>query len=47
LGLEKNADISVLWPSGLREELKGVVANQLIVIKEGSGIVAGQGWSKS
>jgi enediyne biosynthesis protein E4 len=47
LGPEKIADISIRWPSGLRQELKGVAANQLIVIKEGAGIVPGKGWSKS
>jgi hypothetical protein len=46
LGLEKSVDISIRWPSGLHEELKGVAADQLIVIKEGAGIVTGQGWSK-
>jgi enediyne biosynthesis protein E4 len=47
LGLEKSADITIRWPSGLREELKAVAADQLIVVKEGAGIVHGQGWSKS
>jgi enediyne biosynthesis protein E4 len=46
LGPEKTADISIRWPSGLREELKAVAADQLIVVKEGAGIVPGQGWSK-
>jgi len=47
LGLEKTADISIRWPSGAHEELKAVTADQLIVVKEGSGIVPGQGWSKA
>jgi enediyne biosynthesis protein E4 len=47
LGPEKTADISIRWPSGQHEDLKGVAADQLIVVKEGSGIVAGQGWSKA
>jgi hypothetical protein len=46
LGPEKSADIAIRWPSGLHEELKGVAADQLIVVKEGAGIVPGQGWSK-
>jgi hypothetical protein len=46
LGAEKTADISINWPSGAHEELKGVAADQLIVVKEGTGIVPGQGWSK-
>jgi enediyne biosynthesis protein E4 len=47
LGAEKTADVTIRWPNGLREELKGIAANQLIVVKEGSGIVPGQGWSKA
>ena len=46
LGSEKTADIAIRWPSGAHEELKGVSADQLIVVKEGTGIVAGSGWSK-
>jgi enediyne biosynthesis protein E4 len=47
LGAEKVADIEVRWPSGLQEKFKAVAADQLIVLKEGSGIVAGAGWSKA
>jgi hypothetical protein len=47
LGIEKSADISIRWPRGLREELKAVAADQLIVVKEGTGIIPGQGWSKA
>jgi hypothetical protein len=47
LGADKTADIIIRWPSGGHEELKAVVADQLIVVKEGSGIVTGQGWSKA
>ena len=46
LGPEKIADIDIRWPSGLQEKLKAVVADQLITVKEGTGIVAGAGWSK-
>jgi hypothetical protein len=46
LGPETIADIDIRWPSGLQEKLKAVPADQLIVIKEGTGIVAGAGWSK-
>jgi len=44
LGPEKTADISIRWPSGLKEELKAVVADQLIVVKEASGIIPSQGF---
>jgi enediyne biosynthesis protein E4 len=46
LGAEKTADLSIRWPNGTREEFKAVAADQLIVIKEGRGIVKDQGWSK-
>jgi len=46
LGAEKIVDIDVRWPSGLRERIKGVPADQLVVLKEGSGIVPGGGWKK-
>ena len=46
LGPEKSADIAIRWPSGLHEELKGIAADQLIVVKEGAGIIPDQGWSK-
>jgi enediyne biosynthesis protein E4 len=44
LGAEKTADVAIRWPSGLREELKDVAAGQLIVVKEGSGIVVAEPW---
>jgi hypothetical protein len=47
LGPEKAADIEIRWPSGLQEKFKGVAADQLLVLKEGSGIVPGAGWSKA
>lgn len=46
LGLEKFASVVIHWPSGHVEDLKEVAANQLIVVKEGAGIVPGQGWKR-
>jgi hypothetical protein len=40
LGPEISADLDIRWPSGLRETFKAVRANQIIVVKEGTGIVA-------
>ena len=45
LGAEKSADVEVHWPSGAVEKLKTVTADQLIVVKEGSGVQANAGWS--
>jgi len=39
LGGETSADLEIRWPSGLRQTLKGVEANQIVVVKEGMGIV--------
>ena len=40
LGRETSADLEIRWPSGLRETLKGVRADQIIVVKEGTGAIA-------
>jgi enediyne biosynthesis protein E4 len=40
LGDEKLADVDVQWPGGLRESFKNVGADQLVTIKEGSGVIA-------
>lgn len=37
LGPEASADLEIRWPSGLREMVKGVRANQILVFKEGTG----------
>jgi hypothetical protein len=39
LGAETATDLEIRLPSGLRETLKGVQANQIVVVKEGMGIV--------
>jgi hypothetical protein len=46
LGDETGADIEIRWPSGLQEKFKAVAADQMIVIKEGAGVLAGAGWSR-
>jgi hypothetical protein len=46
LGAVKTADVEIRWPSGARENFKAVAANQLIVVKEETGIVPGAGWAK-
>jgi len=39
LGATAVVDLDIRWPSGAKESLKNVAANQLIVVKEGLGIV--------
>jgi hypothetical protein len=46
LGGSVSVDIEVCWPNGLHEQLRNVGANQLITLREGSGIVS-KGWARS
>ncbi|HLJ39873.1 MAG TPA: CRTAC1 family protein [Candidatus Acidoferrales bacterium] len=43
LGAETTTDIEVIWPNGFRERFKAIAANQLVTIKEGAGILPGNG----
>ncbi|HEV2304177.1 MAG TPA: CRTAC1 family protein [Candidatus Acidoferrales bacterium] len=43
LGAETTADVQVFWPNGLKERFKAIAANQLVTIKEGVGILPGNG----
>jgi hypothetical protein len=44
LGPAASADLEILWPNGNRENITNVQANQLVVIREGAGIVRGDRW---
>jgi len=46
LGIEKRADVAIWWPSGVVEHFQNLAADQLVVIKEMSGVVPGGGWSR-
>ena len=46
LGKDAKADLDIEWPSGLKQRLAGVPANQLITVEEGKGIVARTGVAK-
>jgi enediyne biosynthesis protein E4 len=46
LGREKTADVAVRWPNGLEEKFKSVPADQLLVLKEGAGVLPGADWSR-
>jgi hypothetical protein len=39
LGDEKIAQIEIRWPNGLQESITNVAANQLVIIKEGAGVI--------
>jgi enediyne biosynthesis protein E4 len=47
LGEAMSADIDVFWPNGLHEKFKGVAANQLLTLREGTGPVPGKGSPKA
>jgi hypothetical protein len=46
LGQAVIADVEIIWPSGQRDSLKQVSANQLITVREGTGVIPSRGWSK-
>lgn len=50
LGAEKTADVEVRWPLGGTDTLKAVAADQLVTIREGSGMAQAsvrlQSWSR-
>jgi hypothetical protein len=39
LGAAEMADLEIAWPSGAREQIKGVHADQFVTVKEGAGVV--------
>ena len=45
LGPNRTADVDVVWPNGRRDTFKGLAANQLVTIKEGTGVVPNNGWA--
>jgi enediyne biosynthesis protein E4 len=47
LGEFTSVDLEVYWPNGLHERYKGLAANRLVTLREGSGIVRNRGWSRS
>jgi enediyne biosynthesis protein E4 len=46
LGAATVADLAIRWPSGAIEKVAGVAADQLVVIREGSGIVRTQKFTR-
>jgi hypothetical protein len=42
LGTIRSASLEIRWPNGGREVIEGVAADQLVVIREGAGIVSRQ-----
>jgi enediyne biosynthesis protein E4 len=46
LGGFNSVDLDIYWPNGLHEQHKGLPANQLVTLREGSGMVKNKGWSR-
>jgi enediyne biosynthesis protein E4 len=42
LGAAKTADLTVRWPNGATEQIAGVEADQLVVVREGTGVLRKQ-----
>ncbi len=42
LGAAETADLEIRWPSGAKESYAKVKADQLVIIKEGTGVVSSQ-----
>ena len=40
LGAAETADLEIVWPNGVREQIRGLRADQLVTVKEGAGVVA-------
>jgi hypothetical protein len=47
LGNYTSLGLEVHWPNGLVESFKQVPINQLITLREGTGVVPNRGWSKT
>jgi enediyne biosynthesis protein E4 len=45
LGAATSADLAIRWPSGATETIVKVDADQLVVVREGAGIVRRQGFA--
>jgi hypothetical protein len=46
LGAARSVDIEIRWPNGLQEKFKDIGANQLVTLREGTGVVPSRGWPK-
>lgn len=46
LGTASSADLEIRWPNGVRETVAGVAADQLVTIREGSGVVRTERFAK-
>jgi hypothetical protein len=45
IGSAQSADIEVRWPNGNKETVSSIAANQLVVVREGAGVISSQKFS--
>jgi len=46
LGKAKSVEVRVRWPSGIWQDIGSVASNQLLTIKEGTGVIPTIGWTR-
>ena len=46
LGAATSVDLEIVWPNGNRESYASVPCDKLVTIREGSGMIPSDGWSK-
>jgi hypothetical protein len=46
LGAETKANVEIQWPNGRRERVENIAADQLVVIREGAGVVRQESFSR-
>jgi hypothetical protein len=46
LGTATSGDLEVTWPSGTKETYRTIACDQLVTIREGTGVVPTKGWGK-
>jgi hypothetical protein len=46
LGASTEAAVDIYWPNGLHERFEQIAANQLVTIRESTGIVPNRGWKR-
>jgi hypothetical protein len=46
MGAATSADLEIAWPNGVHEQVKNVDADQLVLVKEGAGIIRRDRFSK-
>ena len=44
LGAATMAEVEIHWPSGGTEIVKGISSNQLVLIREGAGVIKAERW---